>query len=133
MLTINTIIQVAMIFSIVIHFFFRKAVPRKIAPDPETLETMAWVLPCYNETPLELTRSLESLARQVNLDDHKKVIIVIVDGKARGKGMDKSCGESLLEDILSCDERKKIKKAYIARDALDVPSLLPISTILIIR
>lgn len=128
MLTINTIIQVAMIICIVVHFFFRKAVPREIVPDPETLETMAWVLPCYNETPLELTRSLESLARQAHLDDHKKVILVVVDGKARGKGMDKSCGESLLEDILPCDERKKIKKAYIARDALDVPSpAIPIS------
>ena len=120
MLTVNTIIQVTMIFSICIHFLFRKAVPHKIRPDPETLETMAWVLPCYNETPLELTRSLDSLAAQIELDDHKKVIIVICDGKARGKGMDKSCGESLLEDILPCDEGRTYKKAYVARDALDV-------------
>jgi chitin synthase len=120
MLTINTIIQVAMIICITFNFFFRKAVPKEIRPDPDTLETMAWVLPCYNETPVELTRSLESLARQAHLDDHKKVIIVIVDGKARGKGMEKSCGECLLEDILPCGEHKKIKKAYIARDALDV-------------
>jgi chitin synthase len=64
---------------------------------------------------------LDSLAAQIELDDYKKVIIVVVDGKARGKGMDKSCGESLLEDILPCDEGRRYKKAYVARDALDVP------------
>jgi chitin synthase len=123
MLTVNTIIQVAMIISISLHFLFRKAVPVKILPDPETPETMAWVLPCYNETPAELTRSLDSLVRQVELNNHKKVIIVICDGKARGKGMEKSCGESLLEDILPCDVGRRYKKAYVARDALDVPPI----------
>jgi chitin synthase len=109
-----------MIFSIVGYTLYRLIFRKKQLPDPETPETMAWVLPCYNETPEECTRSLDSLARQAHLSDHKKVIIVICDGRAKGKGMEKSCGESLLEDILPCDEGRKYKKAYIARDALDV-------------
>jgi chitin synthase len=83
---------------------------------------MAWVLPCYNETPEECIRSLDSLVRQVNLDGHKKVIVVVCDGRAKGPGMEKSCGDFLLEDILPCDEGKVMKRAYIARDALDVCS-----------
>jgi chitin synthase len=122
MLTVNTIIQVAMILSICVRQTFRYFFPLPLLPDPETPETMAWVLPCYNETPEELIRSLDSLARQVNLDDHKKVIVVVCDGRAKGPGMEKSCGDSLLEDILPCDEGKVLKRAYIARDALDVCS-----------
>jgi len=123
MLTVNTIVQVAMILSITIHTLYRLAFPRNLRPDPEQPETMAWVLPCYNESPEEMIRSLDSLSRQVNLDTHKKVIIVICDGRAKGRGMEKSCGDSLLEDILPCDNGRKYKKAYIARDALDVSFL----------
>jgi len=85
---------------------------------------MAWVLPCYNESPEEMTRSLDSLSRQVNLENHKKVILIICDGRAKGRGMEKSCADSLLEDILPCDNGRKYKNAYIARDALDVSSAL---------
>jgi len=123
MLTVNTIIQCAMIFSICIHYLWRLAFPRKILPDPDTPETMAWVLPCYNETPEEMTRSLDSLARQVNLDHHKKVVVIICDGHAKGKGMEKTCADYLLEDILVCDNGRKYSKAYGARDALDVCAL----------
>jgi len=124
MLTVNTIVQVSMILSISLHFLYRAVFPRTIRPDPERSETMAWVLPCYNESPEEMTRSLDSLSRQVNLENHKKVILIICDGRAKGRGMEKSCADSLLEDILPCDNGRKYKNAYIARDALDVSSAL---------
>ena len=109
-----------MIIAMCIHYVFRLAFPRKILPDPEKPETLACVLPCYNETPDEMTRSLDSLVRQVNIEGHSKVIIIICDGHAKGKGMGKSCADYLLEDILVYDNGRRYKKAYGARDALDV-------------
>lgn len=84
---------------------------------PENPETMVLLMPCYNESYEECSKSLDSLVNQVHIDQHKKAIMVICDGKVRGPGMEKSTGGYLNEDILvDQTERRMIKAAYVAWD-----------------
>ncbi|CAG1975323.1 unnamed protein product [Fusarium graminearum] len=84
---------------------------------PETPENLVYVIPCYNETYEECTRSLDSLVNQTGLEGHKKGIMVICDGRVRGPGMSKTTGDYLNEDIFKHQtQRKKIRGAYTAWD-----------------
>jgi chitin synthase len=90
---------------------------------PTVPETLVYVVPCYNETPEELTRSLDSLINQTDIDQHPKAIMIIVDGKVRGPGMAKTTAEYLFDDILiHRKSRRYIKNAYMAwtHDNMDV-------------
>lgn len=105
-----------MIVSIVFFSIRNKIKPEKkiIPPEPEQ---MVLLMPCYNETLEECTKSLDSLVSQVNVEQHKKAIMIIVDGKVRGPGMEKTTGGYLNEDILTDrTSRKFIKNAYTAWD-----------------
>ncbi|KAI0097103.1 glycosyltransferase family 2 protein [Daldinia grandis] len=89
--------------------------PKKVAP--ETPEEMVLLMPCYNETYEECSRSLDSLVNQVNVGHHKQAIMVVCDGKVRGPGMDKTTGDYLNEDIFTDKiERRMIRAAYVAWD-----------------
>jgi chitin synthase len=84
---------------------------KKLAPADR--ETMVHVVPCYNETPEELTRSLDSLVTQNAMEGHARAIIVICDGRVRGPGMTKTAADYLLEDIFIVRKyRHVIKDAY---------------------
>ncbi|KAI2778724.1 glycosyltransferase family 2 protein [Daldinia loculata] len=84
---------------------------------PETPEEMVLLMPCYNETYEECSRSLDSLVNQVNVSHHKQAIMVVCDGKVRGPGMDKTTGDYLNEDIFVDQvERRMIRAAYVAWD-----------------
>jgi len=112
-ITLTVALNVIMVVSLIIfkikHTIFP---PKKIIP--ETPESLVYVIPCYNETPEELTRSLDSLVNQDKIDGHQKACIIIVDGRARGPGMDKSTGDYLMDDILIVrKKRRTIRKAYI--------------------
>ncbi|KAK6949761.1 hypothetical protein Daesc_008082 [Daldinia eschscholtzii] len=89
--------------------------PKKVPP--ETPEDMVLLMPCYNETFEECSRSLDSLVNQVNISHHKQAIMVVCDGKVRGPGMDKTTGDYLNEDIFTDQiERRMIRAAYVAWD-----------------
>ncbi|KAI1477330.1 glycosyltransferase family 2 protein [Daldinia eschscholtzii] len=89
--------------------------PKKVPP--ETPEDMVLLMPCYNETYEECSRSLDSLVNQVNISHHKQAIMVVCDGKVRGPGMDKTTGDYLNEDIFTDKiERRMIRAAYVAWD-----------------
>lgn len=109
-------LNVAMVFSIAINRTFRAVFPeKKIAPPSP--ESLIMLVPCYNETKEELTRSLNSLTTQRNIDQHKQCIMIICDGKVRGPNMEKTTADYLLEDILlHRTSRKYLKKAYTAWD-----------------
>uniref|UniRef100_A0A0D2Y5D5 chitin synthase n=1 Tax=Fusarium oxysporum (strain Fo5176) TaxID=660025 RepID=A0A0D2Y5D5_FUSOF len=91
--------------------------------EPDHLEDLIMVMPCYNETLEECTKSLDSLVDQVGIDNHKRGIMVICDGRVRGPGMEKTTAQYLNEDIFVEQlHREKIARAYRAWDgqAMDV-------------
>ncbi|KAJ8118107.1 hypothetical protein OPT61_g839 [Boeremia exigua] len=115
-ITITVALNIVMIFSVTVRAVRNKIVPEKVIM-PETSESMVFLIPCYNETKEELTKSLEALARQTKIEDHKHAILIVCDGKVRGHGMEKTTADYLLQDILiEKTERIYIPKAYTAWD-----------------
>ncbi|XXH04395.1 hypothetical protein Hte_010809 [Hypoxylon texense] len=115
-ISLPLVLNCVMIFDIIVwslkNLVFK---PKRVFP--ETPEEMVLLMPCYNETFEECSRSLNSLVDQINIDHHKKAIMVICDGKVRGPGMEKTTGEYLNQDIfVERIERKMIRAAYVAWD-----------------
>jgi chitin synthase len=79
------------------------------------------ILPCYSETRLEIERSLESLVRQQEMDAHPRMILIVVDGDVKSRGMEKTTQQHLLEDILVREKRTFFQNGYRARDGLFMP------------
>ncbi|KJZ76504.1 hypothetical protein HIM_04233 [Hirsutella minnesotensis 3608] len=127
LLSTNTALQAFMIVCILVHFLLTKGVGlcwRRKEEKPENPEKMVMLLPCYNETRAELTRSLDSLVAQKDISEHKRVIFIVVDGNVRGPGMTKTTQEYLTEDILDPGLSRRFENGYRARDGL----LMPIQT-----
>lgn len=105
-----------MIFDIIIWSLWNLiSKPKKVMP--ETPEEMVLLMPCYNETFEECSRSLDSLVNQINIGHHRQAIMVVCDGKVRGPGMEKTTGDYLMEDIFTDQvERRMIRAAYVAWD-----------------
>ncbi|KAL6804939.1 glycosyltransferase family 2 protein [Trichoderma sp. SZMC 28013] len=124
LLSSNTILQFGMMTCIIVNAISRRCMPCWFArkernpPDPERLVLL---LPCYNETRDELTRSLDSLVEQKEIGRHPKIIFIIVDGNARGPGMEKTTQEYLLQDILGPGHFRRFDNGYRARDGLFMP------------
>ncbi|KAI0378727.1 glycosyltransferase family 2 protein [Hypomontagnella monticulosa] len=115
-ISLPLVLNCVMIFDIIVwslkNLVFK---PKKIKP--ETPEQMVLLMPCYNETFEECSRSLDSLVNQVNISHHKQAIMVVCDGKVRGPGMEKTTGDYLNEDIFTDQtERRMIRAAYVAWD-----------------
>lgn len=124
LLSSNTMLQFVMILCIIAHTLvtrlfcfclFRKE------NVPEHPERMVLLLPCYNETLSELTRSLDSLVTQNNIDNHPRAIFIVVDGNVKGPGMEKTTQQYLLDDILDPGPSKRFENGYRARDGLFMP------------
>lgn len=112
---------VAVNFTVVVTLVLWKAVrfvfpEKKLAP-PETPESLMLIIPCYNESEDELRRSLDSLVEQKGIDQHRKAIFIICDGRVRGPGMEETTADSLLNTIL-LDKTLSvhIKDAYMGWD-----------------
>jgi len=128
LITITVALNVIMVFSIILHLLFRKVVP-EVKYLPETPESMVMVLPCYNETREELTKSLDSLVGQIGIEDNQKAIMIICDGKVRGPGMEKTTGDYLLEDILTHPAtREYIDDAYTSWDHTPMDAVVQTGT-----
>lgn len=124
LLSSNTVLQAFMIFCIVGNCIWNKVLcgwRKKKGEIPEEPEKMVMLLPCYNETPDELSRSLDSLVDQENIEDHPKLILIVVDGNVRGPGMTKTTQRYLLEDILEPGPCRIFQNGYRARDGLFMP------------
>lgn len=124
LLSSNTMLQSFMIVCIILHFLVTRVFcfcfrPKEIIPDEP--EKMVLLLPCYNETYDELTRSLDSLIAQKHIENHPRIIFIVVDGNVRGPGMEKTTQEYLLEDILEPGPVKNFQNGYRARDGLFMP------------
>ncbi|KAI1326660.1 chitin synthase-domain-containing protein [Xylariaceae sp. FL0255] len=105
-----------MVFFILV-FLLRNRFSKMKKNIPQEPESIVMLMPCYNETLEECTKSLDSLVRQQDIESHPRGILVICDGKARGPGMEKTTAQYLNEDILvDQTARQRIPSAYIAWD-----------------
>ncbi|KAF1811684.1 hypothetical protein P152DRAFT_482717 [Eremomyces bilateralis CBS 781.70] len=121
LLAMNTFLQAVMIMCLIIHYIFTRLLCcclRRKEKIPDRPERICMVIPCYNETRHELERSLDSLVRQQDLDGHARMALIIVDGNVKGKGMEKTTQEHLLDDILLKSNRTYFRNGYRARDGL---------------
>jgi len=121
-ITITVALNCIMVFSIIGHKVVHTVKPEKKYV-PETPETLVYVLPCYNETLDECTRSLDSLVAQKGIEQHKTAIVIVCDGRVRGPGMEKTTADYLADDILTdVKERKLVRGAYTAwnTESMDV-------------
>lgn len=75
-----------------------KAVAIERKSDPCTL---AYVVPCYNESKAEVMATVESLHSQTKLDQHRKLLIVFCDGHVKGAGESMTTADMLLEDLFA--------------------------------
>ncbi|KAG5988916.1 hypothetical protein E4U54_004497, partial [Claviceps lovelessii] len=140
LLSCNTMLQAGMVVCITAHALWTGVILRGWRLLVETLgrrrkgagdgndgsarpapEQMVMLLPCYNETKEEISRSLDSLVRQRGIDKHARLILVIVDGMVRGPGMDKTTHDYFLEDILTDGVTRSFENGYRARDGLFMP------------
>jgi chitin synthase len=125
LLSSNTVLQAVMIVCIIGHFLVTRVLcgwwlkRKEVIPDDP--EQLVLLLPCYNETPEELSRSLDSLIAQNGIDENPRLIFIIVDGNVRGPGMDKTTQRYLLEDILDPGPCRHFENGYRARDGLFMP------------
>ncbi|CZR47581.1 uncharacterized protein FPRO_13248 [Fusarium proliferatum ET1] len=107
----------------IICFTLKNLISAEKIIEPGHLEDLIMIMPCYNETLEECTKSLDSLVDQVGIDNHKRGIMIICDGRVRGPGMEKTTAQYLNEDIFVEQlHREKITRAYRAWDgqAMDV-------------
>lgn len=72
---------------------------------PETPETVVMLLPCYNEDRNEISASLKSLVRQEKISNHRRLIMIIVDGEAKGPGETVTTQQFLLDELLAGGHR----------------------------
>ncbi|KAL1847191.1 hypothetical protein Plec18170_008755 [Paecilomyces lecythidis] len=115
-ITATVALNSIMVFSIGAHVIWHRIFPEKQIM-PEKPESMVLLIPCYNETMEEMTKSLNSLVGQKDIDQHPQAVMIICDGKVRGPGMEKTTADYLFEDILvQKDYRVRIRAAYLAWD-----------------
>ncbi|QPH02639.1 hypothetical protein C2857_006853 [Epichloe festucae Fl1] len=157
LLSCNTMLQAGMVICIAANVIWtnilcggcrgrgrRSAVPVPVpgpGPGPATgpPEKMVMLLPCYNETREEISRSLDSLVSQKGISQHPRLIFIIVDGMARGPGMEKTTHDYLLQDILrggggddddddDDGATRCFENGYRARDGLFMPVTTRVGT-----
>ncbi len=80
-----------------------------------TCKKYLYVVPCYNESELELLNTLTSLSLQKTGKYDKRAIVIVCDGKVIGKGNDKST-DNILLSILNNKNTNGFKHSYITRE-----------------
>lgn len=63
---------------------------KKLSPTPMNEVSIAYFVPCYNETYQEIKQNLDGFSSQVNVDAFKRCVIIVCDGRVVGKGNTKS-------------------------------------------
>lgn len=98
----------------VISIFFSRLFSRPNKHHVVTPRNIAYIVPCYNESKQELTRTIDSLTSQTAMDMHNKVMIIVCDGRVKGSGENNTTDHILTQDILKDNicNTVRIENAY---------------------
>ncbi|PWN27063.1 hypothetical protein BDZ90DRAFT_184724 [Jaminaea rosea] len=66
--------------------------------------TLAYVVPCYNESEAEVKATVESLYSQAKVEQHRKLLIVFCDGHVKGAGESLTTADMLLESLFAASK-----------------------------
>lgn len=97
-LSVATIFNCFCVLSIVAVRLYELVFPRTL-PEVTESKSLAFLVPCYNETRGELLKTLVSLTYQSDIDIHKRAMFIVCDGKVKGTDSDKTT-DVILRDIL---------------------------------
>lgn len=75
-------------------------------------KTLAFVVPCYSESKEEITSTLDSLVEQSGLDVHKRLLVVICDGRVKAADAAKETNQILFEDIFDYDSKEVVVNTH---------------------
>jgi len=80
--------------------------------------SFAYVIPTYNESYEELKDTLDSLSNQILSYNDDKIMLIVCDGKIKGKGNNKSTDEILVQELLSenISAKTSFRNAYMTWD-----------------
>lgn len=95
-LSLSTTFNCLSVFLILI-FSIKNLIFKKNDEDDESYvnKSFAYLIPCYNETKEELNNTIESLKKQIKIENNKKMMIIVCDGRVNGSGSNLSTDEIL--------------------------------------
>lgn len=96
-LTPNSLITLIMIFNITIYNIIYSSNKKKNKNINN--KNIIFLIPCYNESYDELYETINSFVNQDNINNHKKILIIICDGMVTGKGNNMSTDKILTQQI----------------------------------
>lgn len=73
---------------------------KKTVPEVSAAKNVGFIVPCYNETREELSRTFDSLSKQTNIGIHNKVMFILCDGRAKSSGETHTTDYVLTNEIL---------------------------------
>ncbi len=74
-------------------------------------KSFAYLIPCYNETEEEINNTIKSLKKQTGVEDNKKVMLIVCDGRVKGSS------ELTTDEILKVIFKDQIKKTLYFKNA----------------
>jgi chitin synthase len=110
---LRNVVDFTEIHLIVIFSIIRRLQTQPTPMVPAKPESFVYLLCCYNETYQELMNSLDSLAEQQSVDDHKKAIIVVCDGRESSRA---SPGAHMRDEIIEQPSSTIMSAAYTSWD-----------------
>lgn len=81
----NCLSVILIVFVRIKNLFFK---PRKGEKTEYSKRSLGFVVPCYNESEEELKCTFESIKSQRDIEENKKMLFVICDGRVKGKDCD---------------------------------------------
>lgn len=111
-LSVSTTFNCISVF-LIIAFKLKNILFKKSRNETIDSRSIAYLIPCYNESEDELKKTLVSLKNQKDLENHKKMMIIVCDGRVKGQGSDITT-DQIVKNILLENTRgtKRFENAY---------------------
>jgi len=104
-------LSVFLILAVRIKNLFIK--PKKAEKSEYSKKSIAFLVPCYNESEKELTNTIDSLKAQTEIENNKKMLFVVCDGHIKGPDSDTTTNnilKTMFKDQIK--ESKYFENAY---------------------